>query len=95
MIIFATFCTLILLLNTATPSYPADLPLFDAHIHYNHDAWESVPPKEAIARLRKAGIMRALVSSSSDEGTQKLYAEAPDLIIPELRPYRKNGETSS
>jgi hypothetical protein len=40
-------------------------------------------------------MLRALVSSSSDEGTQKLYAEAPDLIIPELRPYRKNGETSS
>jgi hypothetical protein len=71
------------------------LPLFDAHIHYNHDAWESVPPKEAIAQLRKAGVLRALVSSSSDEGTQRLYAEASDLIIPELRPYRRNGETST
>ena len=68
-------------------THAAELPLFDAHIHYNHDAWESVPTKEAIARLRKAGMVRALVSSSSDEGTQKLYAEAPDLIIPELRPY--------
>ncbi len=43
---------------------------------------ESVPPKAAITRLRDAGIKRALVSSSSDEGTQKLYAEAPDFIIP-------------
>lgn len=86
---------LALLLATATETHGAELPLFDAHIHYNHDAWESVPPKEAVARLRKAGVLRALVSSSSDEGTQKLYAEAPDLIIPELRPYRKNGETAS
>lgn len=54
-----------------------------------------VPPKAAITRLRDAGIKRALVSSSSDEGTQKLYAEAPDFIIPEPRPYRKNGETST
>ena len=71
------------------------LPLFDAHIHYNHDAWEKTSPKEAITLLRQAGVVRALVSSSSDEGTQRLYAEAPDLIVPELRPYRKNGETSS
>ena len=36
-----------------------------------------------------------LVSSSSDEGTQKLYALAPDLVVPVLRPYRKRGETGS
>jgi hypothetical protein len=86
---------LALLLGGMMRTHAAELPLFDAHIHYNHDVWESVPTKEAIARLRKAGMVRALVSSFSDEGTQKLYAEAPDLIIPELRPYRKNGETSS
>jgi hypothetical protein len=67
----------------------AELPLFDAHIHYNHDAWEKTSPKEAITLLRQAGVVRALVSSSSDEGTQRLYAEAPDLIVPELRPYRR------
>ena len=39
----------------------AELPLFDAHIHYSHDAWENLPPKEAIAILRKAGLKRALV----------------------------------
>ena len=26
----------------------ADLPIFDAHLHYSHDAWKSVPPKQAI-----------------------------------------------
>ena len=70
------------------------LPIFDAHIHYSHDAWTVVPPKEAIAILRRAGVRRALVSSSDDEGTQKLLAEAPDLIIPELRPYRTRGDVS-
>jgi hypothetical protein len=68
------------------------LPIFDAHLHYSHDAWERLPPKEAIALLRKAGLKRAMVSSSSDEGTQMLFAEAPDLIVPSLRPYRKRGE---
>jgi predicted TIM-barrel fold metal-dependent hydrolase len=70
-------------------------PLFDAHIHYSHDAWESVPPKEAISILRKAGLKGALVSSSSDQGSQMLLAEAPDLIVAELRPYRTRGEIGS
>ena len=70
----------------------AELPIFDAYIHYSHDSWEVLPPKTAIEILRKSGVRRALVSSSSDDGTQKLYAEAPDLIIPELRPYRNRGE---
>lgn len=71
------------------------LPIFDAHVHYSHDAWELVPPKEAVAILRKAGLKRVMVSSSNDDGTQKLYAEAPDLIIPELRPYRTRGEVGT
>ena len=53
----------------------AAVPIFDAHLHYSHDAWESVPPKDAIAILRKAGLQRALVSSSGDEGTQRLFAD--------------------
>ena len=85
--------TLLAALLAANATQAADpLPIFDAHVHYSHDAWEMVPPKEAIAILRKAGVKRALVSSSNDDGTQKLYAEAPDLIIPELRPYRTRGE---
>ena len=72
-----------------------ELPIFDAHLHYSHDAWDLVPPKEAIAILRKAGLKRALISSSGDDGQQRLYGEAPDLIIPELRPYRSRGETGT
>ena len=68
------------------------MPIFDAHLHYSHDAWDRLPPKEAVALLRKAGLKHAMVSSSSDDGTQKLYAEAPDLVLPVLRPYRTRGE---
>jgi hypothetical protein len=73
----------------------AELPIFDAHIHYSHDAVLALPPKEAVAILRKAGLKRALVSSSDDAGTQKLMAEAPDLVIPELRPYRTRGDVGT
>jgi len=80
----------------ALPLRAADaLPLFDAHIHYSHDAWELVPPKQAVAILRQAGLIGALVSSSDDDGNQMLAAEAPDLIVPELRPYRRRGEIGS
>jgi hypothetical protein len=71
------------------------LPIFDAHLHYSHDAWERLPPAAAVALLRQAGLKAAMVSSSSDEGTQKLYAAAPDLVLPSLRPYRTRGEIGS
>ena len=68
------------------------LPIFDAHLHYSHDAWERLPPREAVALMRQAGLKRAMVSSSSDEGTQLLFEAAPDLVLPVLRPYRTRGE---
>jgi hypothetical protein len=73
----------------------AELPIFDAHLHYSHDAWDVVPPAQAIAILRKAGLKRALISSSGDDGQQRLLALAPDLVITELRPYRSRGEIGS
>jgi predicted TIM-barrel fold metal-dependent hydrolase len=87
---------LVSLLLLAGPSLAAaQMPIVDAHIHYSHDAWDVVPPKEAVALLRRAGLKWALVSSSDDEGTQKLLAEAPDLIVPELRPYRLRGDAAT
>jgi hypothetical protein len=87
--------TLLLALATATPATAAELPIFDAHVHYSHDAWENVPPRFAIELMRKAGIKRALVSSSNDDGNQKLLAEAPEMILSSLRPYRSRGEIST
>jgi predicted TIM-barrel fold metal-dependent hydrolase len=89
------FALVALLALLAPPLQAAELPIFDAHVHYSHDAWENLPPKDAVALLRKAGLKRALVSSSGDAGTQRLVAEAPDLIVPSLRPYRSRGELSS
>ena len=91
----ARLLALLLPLAVAAPAAAADLPIFDAHVHYSHDAWESTPPPEAIAILRKAGLKRALVSSSGDAGTQRLVALAPDLVVPSLRPYRTRGDVST
>jgi hypothetical protein len=63
------------------------IPIFDAHIHYNADVWEALPPKRALQLLTGAGITRALVSATPAEGAEQLYREAPARVIPFLRPY--------
>ena len=71
------------------------LPIFDAHVHYSHDAWEMLPPEVALELVRKAGVKRALVSSSDDDGQQRLVALAPEVFLPSLRPYRRRGEIAT
>jgi len=65
-----------------------DLPIFDAHIHYNRDAWGLYGVDDALALLDQAGVRRAFVSSTPDDGTLLLYQRAPDRIVPSLRLYR-------
>ena len=88
-------CAAFSLLVLPAVTLSADLPIFDAHVHYSHDAWERVPPPLAIELLRKAGVQRALVSGSGDDGNQQLFAAAPELILPSLRPYRQRGDIST
>ena len=84
----------IALIATATVARAADeLPIFDAHMHYSHDAWSVVPPHEVVEILKKAGIKRAMVSSSNNEGTKMLQDVAPGMIVPELRPYRSRARS--
>ena len=83
------------LLPPAARAAGAPLPIFDAHIHFSHDAAVLLSAGDAAAILEKAGLKRALVSSSGDAGTRALHAAAPDLVLPSLRPYRRRGETGS
>jgi hypothetical protein len=85
----------VLLAATAPHAAEPPLPIFDAHLHYSHDAWDKLPPAQAAALLREAGLKAAMVSSSSDDGTQKLLAAAPDLVLPVLRPYRNRSEVGT
>jgi hypothetical protein len=73
----------------------ASRPLFDAHIHYNRDFRERIPPDDVIARLDRAGIARAFVSSTPTDGTVALYRLAPGRIVPLLRPYRSYADRRS
>ncbi|MDX1594779.1 MAG: amidohydrolase [Gammaproteobacteria bacterium] len=70
-------------------------PLDDAHIHYSANAHGEVGPERALALLDEAGIRRAMVSSTPDDGTLALYRLAPERIVPVLRPYRDRGDMAA
>ncbi|MGD8615270.1 MAG: amidohydrolase family protein [Gammaproteobacteria bacterium] len=83
---------LLLLLTSLFATAPAvaagpAAELFDGHIHYNSDVWDKLSPRRALELLSEVGITRALVSATPGEGAERLYRQAPDRVIPFLRPY--------
>lgn len=74
------------------PGEAQEMPMFDAHIHYSHGDWDTLSPQQALALLERAGVRQALVSSTPDDGTLKLYQADSKRIIPFLRPYRTRGD---
>ncbi len=71
------------------------LPIFDAHIHYSQPDWDAYTPERVLSILARANVFRALVSSTPDDGTLKLYDRAPKGIVPFLRPYRTRGDMAT
>jgi hypothetical protein len=76
----------------STPAQSPELPIFDTHIHYSAPDWVEYPPDRILGILQKAGVKRALVSSTPDDGTLTLYAKDRQRIVPILRPYRTRDD---
>src|ERR671937_1684196 len=64
-----------------------DLPIFDAHLHYNRDQWSVYSVDDVLGLMDRAGVRKAFVSSTPDDGTLMLRDRAPDRVVPNLRPY--------
>ncbi|MFO0995225.1 MAG: amidohydrolase family protein [Alphaproteobacteria bacterium] len=64
------------------------MPIFDAHVHYSQPAWSAFPPGAVFEVFDAAGVPRALVSSTPDDGTMTLYRANAGRVVPILRPYR-------
>jgi amidohydrolase family protein len=84
-----------LVLAAGSPAAAADSLLSDGHIHYSRPDWSVYTPDQIVAILEKAGIRRALVSSTPDDGTLKLHERDPKRFVPILRPYRTRDDMST
>ena len=74
-------------------------PLFDAHLHYNEEAWNGKvgphPVSDVLARIQRNGVKGVLANSRPNDGTKALTAEPSkgDLqVVPFIRLYRNRAD---
>jgi hypothetical protein len=89
-------------LGAAAPMRAAaryDGPLFDAHLHYNDEAWMSAHPVEdALARMQRSGVRAIIANSRPNDGTKTLAsataqtAAAGVRVVPFVRLYRNRAD---
>ena len=78
-------------------------PLFDAHLHYNDEAWNGKagphPISDVLARIQRNGVRGVLANSRPNDGTKALAAAPanPDFkgdlqVVPFIRLYRNRAD---
>ncbi|MFQ5763886.1 MAG: amidohydrolase family protein [Rhodospirillales bacterium] len=90
-----SFLLILCLAALAPAARAADLPIFDAHMHYSEGAWSAYSPAEVLEMMDAAGVSGALVSSTPDDGTLKLLDRAPRRLVGGFRPYRESADMGS
>ena len=94
----------LLLLAMALPAVaaaPYDGPLFDAHLHYNDEAFDGRPAPhpvaDVVARMQRNGVRAIIANSRPNQGTHAL-ADAPAVreagitVVPFVRLYRNRAD---
>jgi len=91
------------LIAFSAPARAADYagPLFDAHLHYNQEAWNGQtgphPVADVLARMQQGGV-RAIVSNSRPNDGTKLLADSAQTrqagvtVVPFIRLYRNRAD---
>lgn len=91
--------TLLLALAGAAGAQTYTGPIFDAHLHYNDEAWQaehSVP--DVIGRLQRSGVRAVIANSRPNDGTKTLAAAreqtraAGITVVPFVRLYRNRAD---
>ena len=76
-------------------------PLFDAHLHYNEEAWDGKqgphPVADVLARMQRNGVRAIIANSRPNEGTHALAASpqtraAGVTVVPFVRLYRNRAD---
>ena len=91
-------------LATGLPAQAAPYsgPLFDAHLHYNEEAWNGQtgphPISDVLARMQRNGVRAVLANSRPNDGTRALAeagaatAQAGVTVVPFVRLYRDRAD---
>jgi hypothetical protein len=91
-------------LATGLPAQAAPYsgPLFDAHLHYNEEAWNGQtgphPLSDVLARMQRNGVRAVLANSRPNDGTRALAeagaatAQAGVTVVPFVRLYRDRAD---
>ncbi len=75
-------------------------PLFDAHLHYNEEAWNGQtgphPVADVLARIKKSGVKAIVANSRPNDGSKALVnatrGSADLTVVPFIRLYRNRAD---
>ncbi len=76
-------------------------PLFDAHLHYNEEAWDGRAgphgPADVLARMKRNGVRAIVANSRPNDGTKALASmaetkQAGVTVVPFIRLYRNRAD---
>ena len=79
-------------------------PLFDAHLHYNEEAWNGQtgphPVADVLARIKRSGVKAIVANSRPNDGSKALAAspetrQAGVTVVPFVRLYRNRADYDS
>ena len=86
----------------AAQAAPYSGPLFDAHLHYNEEAWNGQtgphPLSDVLARMQRNGVRAVLANSRPNDGTRALAdagaatPQAGVTVVPFVRLYRNRAD---
>lgn len=72
-------------------------PLFDAHLHYNQEAWNGQagphPLSDVLARMQRNGIRAVVANSRPNDGAETRAAGV--VVVPFVRLYRNRADYDS
>ncbi|MCW5665129.1 MAG: amidohydrolase family protein [Piscinibacter sp.] len=91
--------TLLLALAGAAGAQTYTGPIFDAHLHYNDEAWQAEHTlPDVIGRLQRSGVRAVIANSRPNDGTKTLAAAreqtraAGITVVPFVRLYRNRAD---
>jgi len=100
-------CSVVAVVGLAVFGVPAQAadyagPLFDAHLHYNTEAWNDQtgphPLADVLGRMQRSGVRAIVANSRPNDGTRALAeakteaAAASVTVVPFIRLYRNRAD---